>query len=238
MIDRFEALVRRALRVPPPPAPPAGSPQSTRIFRAARGFYIWRLIEWGLAQLGALGGVFVGLTATSFLPGFLEPYIERYVRPLEVFVLVFIVLGLLMTFLLILLDYRLRWYFVTDRSLRIREGTFRVREQTVSFANIQNVGVKQGPVQRLLGIADVEIRTAGGGEGESSSRGANMHRAVFRGVDNAGEIRDLIRNDLRRLRRDEQGQRATSELPTDQLLAASRRLAAAANDLRVSLENG
>ena len=231
MIDRLEELVRRALRVPPPPDPPAGSPGSTRVFRAARGFFVWRLIQWGLAQLGAFGGVLIGLTAGSFLPDFLAHYVELF----EGFALVLIALGLLATFLVILFDYRLRWYFVTDRSLRIREGIFQVREQTVSFANIQNVGVKQGPVQRLLGIADVEIRTAGGGEGDSSGQGANMHRAVFRGVDNAGEIRDLIRNDLRRLRQDGRGELVADEAPADQLLAASGRLAAAAHELRAAL---
>ncbi|HET7537279.1 MAG TPA: hypothetical protein VFJ90_12545, partial [Candidatus Didemnitutus sp.] len=34
------------------------------------------------------------------------------------------------------LDYEMRWYMVTDRSLRIRHGVWRVSESTMSFANI------------------------------------------------------------------------------------------------------
>ena len=64
----------------------------------------------------------------------------------------------------------------------------------MSFANLQQVEVKQGPVQRLLGLADVHVRSAGGGGGDEhkGKAGDSMHLAVFHGVDNADEIRDLI----------------------------------------------
>jgi uncharacterized membrane protein YdbT with pleckstrin-like domain len=111
------------------------------------------------------------------------------------------------TYALVRLDYELRWYIVTDRSLRIREGIARVREMTMTFANIQNVTIRQGPLQRLLGIADVRVRTAGGGAGESEGEHGqgkdertSMHIGYFRGVDNAQEIRELIFDRLRRLR--------------------------------------
>ena len=65
----------------------------------------------------------------------------------------------------------------------------------MTFANIQNLSVQQGPLQRLFGIADLRVRTAGGGEreGGANERGetTNMHLGYFRGVSNAGEIRDL-----------------------------------------------
>jgi uncharacterized membrane protein YdbT with pleckstrin-like domain len=105
------------------------------------------------------------------------------------------------SFLMIGLDYRYRWYMVTDTSLRIREGLLSVREQTMTFANIQNLSIRQGPLQRLFGIEDLRVRTAGGGEsasgGEEGSEAANMHLAYFRGVDNAAEIRDLIVHRMR-----------------------------------------
>ncbi len=61
------------------------------------------------------------------------------------------------------LDVELHWYIVTDRSLRIRTGLVRLQETTMSFANLQQVEVKQGPLQRLLGLADVHVQSAGGG---------------------------------------------------------------------------
>jgi hypothetical protein len=107
------------------------------------------------------------------------------------------------TYAAVRLDYELRWYAVTDRSLRIRTGLLNLQELTMSFANLQQVVVAQGPVQRLLGIADVRVQSAGGGGGEDHPKhksGDSMHAGNFRGVDNATEIRDLILERLRRFR--------------------------------------
>jgi membrane protein YdbS with pleckstrin-like domain len=101
------------------------------------------------------------------------------------------------------LNFEKRWYVVTDRSLRIREGVTTVREMTVNFANIQNISISQGPLQRALRIADLRVDTAGGGGGGSSrgkERSENLHTAWFRGIDNANEVRELIQQRLRRLK--------------------------------------
>ncbi len=95
------------------------------------------------------------------------------------------------------LEYELRWYMLSDRAIRIREGIVRVREQTMIFANIQQISVRQGPLQRFLGIGDVEVRTAGGGE---SGDGQDMHRGFFRGVADPEGIRDAIRGRVREYR--------------------------------------
>jgi membrane protein YdbS with pleckstrin-like domain len=252
MLERLFARVESLLKIPRQPDPPAGSPDSTRVFRAARGFYYRRLIEWGLAQWGAFLGIFFGLTASGFIPARLDQYIGGWIRMGEGVAITLFVVQLVLSLIAVKLGYRLRWYIVTDRSLRIREGIWKVREQTVSFANIQNVAVRQGPLQRALGIADVEIRTAGGGEGgDDSGKSDNLHRAVFRGVDNAAEIRDLIRRDLRRLKATreletppattdsdleaEPGRETGQETGETTILDASRQLADAARDLRAAL---
>jgi len=100
------------------------------------------------------------------------------------------------------LNFEKRWYVVTDRSLRIREGVTTVREMTVNFANIQNISISQGPLQRALRIADLRVDTAGGGGGSSQrkERSENLHTAWFRGIDNANEVRELIQQRLRRLK--------------------------------------
>ena len=99
------------------------------------------------------------------------------------------------------LDYTQRWYMVTDRSLRLRWGIMKIQETTMSFANLQQVTVKQGPLQRLLRLADVEVRSAGGGGGaQEQSQADSMHRSVFHAVENAHEIRDLIIARLTRFR--------------------------------------
>jgi uncharacterized membrane protein YdbT with pleckstrin-like domain len=97
----------------------------------------------------------------------------------------------------------MRWYIVTDRSLRIRTGVWNVRESTLTFANIQQITVGQGPLQRLLGIYDLEVKTAGGGGGGyhgHAARGESMHQGFFHGIDNAPEVRAMMLERLRHLR--------------------------------------
>lgn len=198
--DRLRARVARWLRVPPPPEAPAGSPHSVRRFRAAPGFYRYRLLSWGLKQVGAAWGLLMGLGFVRFAPE--EWFFTPWLRLAEVVGVAGFVLQLPFTAFLVGLDYRNRWYLVTDRSLRIREGVLRVREQTMSFANVQNLAIQQGPLQRLFGIADLRVRTAGGGgrsEGHEGTEHKDLHLGFLRGVDDAEGIRDLILARLRRL---------------------------------------
>ncbi len=152
-----------------------------------------------------------------------------------------------LTYAILRLDYEMRWYMVTDRSLRIRSGVWRVSEATMSFANIQQVLVSQGPLQRLLGLANVQVKSAGGGSGGHYDRqSADMHTGLFQNVTNAEEIRDLILERLRRFRQAGLGDpedkhsteraanaptRPAGSMPAEVLLAA-RELAAEARALR------
>lgn len=105
------------------------------------------------------------------------------------------------TFAATRLEYEQHWYIVTDRSLRIRTGLFSLQESTMSFANLQQVEVQQGPLQRVLGLANVRVQSAGGGATERPGHaGDSLHTGVFHGVENANEIRDLILERLRRFR--------------------------------------
>jgi membrane protein YdbS with pleckstrin-like domain len=166
----------------------------------------------------------------------------------EIAGLILYVLQLPITFLLARLDYDQRWYMVTDRSLRIRHGVWKISESTMSFANIQQVVVTQGPLQRLLGLSDVKVQSAGGGGGggdphEHHNRD-DMHLGLFHSVTNGSEIRDLILERLRRFREsglgDPEEKIAPAALSTPatvnpELLAAARELAAEARALRMSL---
>src|SRR6185295_13129153 len=98
-------------------------------------------------------------------------------------------------------DFEKRWYVVTNRSLRVREGVLSVREMTVTFANIQNISVSQGPLQRFFKIADLRVDTAGGGGAETAKHpGMNLHTAWFRGIENAEEVKALVLERLRGLK--------------------------------------
>jgi hypothetical protein len=147
------------------------------------------------------------------------------------------------------LDYEMRWYMVTDRSLRLRHGVWQISESTMSFANVQQVVVSQGPLQRLLGLADVKVKSAGGG-GDSGHHGRkagdDMHTGLFHSVTNATEIRDLIVERLRKFRQaglgdpDEKLNLAAPVLAmpdgSGAALSAAKELATEARALRATLD--
>ena len=251
MADGFlERKIVRLLRVPSRPEPPAGSPGSLRVFNAARGFYRYRLMQWAFKQLGTIIGLIAGLLFLDRIISGDPLMVKKLISLVELVGIGTFLAQLPITFLMIGLDYRYRWYMVTDTSLRIREGLLRIREQTMTYANIQNLSLRQGPVQRLFGIADLRVRTAGGGEKMGSSESelsdaANMHLGYFRGVDNAAEIRDLIMDRMRGLRDSGLGDPdevvvspSVEEIPSsgsDELLAAARELLAETRRLRVTI---
>jgi len=190
----------RLLRVPPTPEPPPGSPP--RVFRAAPNFFKLRLIRWGLTQLLAVFGLlwaiyFVSWVATTKTP---RAIVWLFTAG-EIFGWTAFIAQVVLGWIFVRLDFEMRWYMLSDRAIRIREGIATVREKTIALANVQNIAIRQGPLQRLLGIADVEVKTAGGGgsssEMEGKKHGEPMHVAYFRGVDNAAEIRDLVREGVR-----------------------------------------
>ena len=195
----WRGSVLRMLRVPPEPEPPHGSPP--RVFRAAPNFFKLRLLRWLMTQILALGGLLWALRFVAWMEAKGTPaWVILLMQIGEIFGWIAFAFEAVLGWTIVRLDYELRWYMLSDRAIRIREGITTIREKTIALANVQNIGIRQGPLQRALGIADVEVRTAGGGGGGSSNdleqtkgAGEPMHVAYFRGVANAEEIRDLIR---------------------------------------------
>ena len=311
MFEWMRSQALRLLRVPPDPAPPTGAAGSLRVFRGGANLYKFRVIRWGLAQLGAVAGIVFSLgfldrleneydevrrappaqapvtppapaasaappspAATDLAPtappepakskSKLSPAAKKRARsglarmverwPAWIFPLLTLLefAGIALfaaqvpfTYAVVRLDYDLRWYMVTDRSLRIRTGITTVQESTMSFANVQQVVVSQGPLQRLLGIADVRVQSAGGGgDAHEAAAGDSLHTGVFHGVDNAHEIRDLILERLRQFRAPGLGDPDESpaapaavgpEPPANDALSAARAVLAEARALRLAV---
>jgi membrane protein YdbS with pleckstrin-like domain len=203
MYKNFRDVCERWLKIPHDPVAPPGDQASTRVFRAAANYYKYLLALWGI-KVAVVVFFLVSLiiipivvvTLSSLHGGSSWPAVFSIV-PL---VLLVSFAGISVFSLAVLrLEFEKRWYIVTDRSLRIREGVVAVREMTVNFANIQNISISQGPLQRMLGIADLRVDTAGGGGAVSTphQKVENLHTAWFRGIDNADEVRLVIQDRLR-----------------------------------------
>src|SRR5882762_1577941 len=203
MYNAFRRISERLLRIPPQPGSPPGDESSTRLFRAAPNYFKYLVLLWAmqtgafLLPLLAVATVFVAVSYSVEKQSFRGAPI---IVGIFLIVLVLVLLQRLFRLAILRLDYEKRWYVVTDRSLRVREGVVGVQEMTVTFANIQNISISQGPIQRLLRVADLRVDTAGGG-GEMGHHGHHdLHTAWFRGIDNADEVRGLIQERLRHLK--------------------------------------
>ena len=196
-------VVLRVFRVPPTPEPPPGAPP--RVFRAGESYLTFRRVVWLVTHIVAAVGLGVAAGVIYAARERLPPLLLTIFEVGEVLAWIGFLLQLPFSWAVLHLDFEQRWYMVSDRAIRIREGITTVREKTVALANIQNISIRQGPLQRLLAIADVEVTTAGGGagvaaHGKQHQVGEPMHVAYFRGVDNAAEIRDLVAEGVRRQR--------------------------------------
>jgi membrane protein YdbS with pleckstrin-like domain len=183
------ATVVSWFRVPadPPTLPLAGEP--VRSIRPAEGYLRYlKFLFWVALIPGDVVPIALWIAVSLAMPvlGVI----------LAVPALALVVLPDVIAYVGIHLRYDTTWYVLTDRSLRIRRGILDIHETTISFENVQNVEVRQGPLQRYFGIADVLVTTAGGGvashgkHGQTSSLGA--HVGLLQGLDDADAVRNQI----------------------------------------------
>ena len=195
---RVKDVVLRLARVPAEPHVPEGAEESVRVFNAGRKYFVLRLILWGLGNAVAAVGLFV-VFGFSFVPR-LPPLVRTIWLAVDVGAAGLFLASIPITYFLQRLNYEMRWYIVTDRSLRIRSGVVWLQEMTMTFANIQEVRVNANPIEQWLGLANVEVRSAGGGDSSAHGMPSSGHVGKFEGVDNAEAIRDLIVERLRAYR--------------------------------------
>lgn len=196
LYDSVKGTLLELLRAPHgPPEAPVGSPDSVQIFRASPRFLRMRVL---LHFLSITPAIFIEL-ALVFAERTLElPGATAYA---SVVALVLTAAVALLRYFLIRLDYDMRYYVVTDRCVRIRRGALTVQESTYTFANVQNLAIRQGPLERLFDISNLHIETAGGGLAAQADQNAPAaHQAVLAGIDNAPEVRDRIRGLLKAYR--------------------------------------
>jgi len=232
MYALLKGLVLALFKAPTePPPPPAGAHASVEVFRASPRFLAYRML--GLV----IGAGIVVLAAVAFAIAALASGEGELLLGSGLLVAIGgSALGL--AYFLIHLDYDLRYYVFTDRSLRVREGAWTVQEKTLTYANVQNLHIHQGPLQRLFGIRDLRVDTAGGGgmmkDGKTMGKG---HNVTVAGVENARELRDRVLVHMRTAGTgsglgDPDDETAGAGLADPAVLAALRAVAAEARALR------
>lgn len=185
MYEFVKETVLRLFRAPSgPPEAPTGQHADVRIVRASPSFLRYRMLTvYFTAFFIALGVLGTGIVGFAAPPVWIATAL----------LVVLFVPSLLLSYFSTRVDYDLRYYVLTDRSVRVREGAWNVQEKTITFANVQNVRVEQGPLERLFGFSNVRIDTAGGGVVQAGKHAVAMpHGVTLSGLEQAGEIRDAI----------------------------------------------
>lgn len=175
-------------RVPaqPPSLPTLTATGVVQSFRPSTAFLRYLKFQFWIALLV----IDLILTAVWIAIFVASPWIGLLITPIA---LAIIIVPDIVAYIAIHLRYDTTWYVISDRSLRIRRGIWVIRETTLTYENIQNVKVVQGPLERYFGIANVIVETAGGGGGGDAAHGTQgSHVGMIEGVDNAAKIRELI----------------------------------------------
>lgn len=184
-------VLARWFRVPqnPPTLPiaPGGFAES---FRPAPEFLRYLKFWFWIALLPPDVAIFIGWAAiAAFIP-----WLGAVLLPVALF---WAVAPDIVAYVALHLRYDTTWYVMTDRSLRIRRGIWSIHETTITFENVQNVRITQGPLQRAFGISTLVVETAGGGAERGKGQPAAGHSGIIEGITDAERWRDLI---LARLR--------------------------------------
>ena len=189
------AVLARFFKVPEkPPALLAIGGEAIQSFRPSPRFLDYLKLQFWILLL-----LIDGALAVAWLVILLrKPLVAILLGPVF---LVIMVLPDIVAYVALRLRYDTTWYVMSGRSLRIRRGIWIIRETTITFENVQNIEMKQGPLQRYFGIADLTVQTAGGGGAQASEGQTNPHVGLIEGVADAKEIRDVIMTRVRRSRR-------------------------------------
>lgn len=185
-------------RVPQaPPTLPATRGESIRSFRPSEGWLRMRKFQFWIGL-----SVIDGLLLVGWLVLFFNERTVALVLALPW--LAVMVLPDIVAYIAIHLRYDTTWYVLSDRSVRIRRGVWTIEEKTFTFQNVQNVELRQGPLQRYFGVADLVIQTAGGGGaaagGKKGHVGFTAHEGRIEGMHDAEQIRELIMGKVRAAR--------------------------------------
>lgn len=179
------SMLTKWFRVPrQPPTLPAADDSVITSFRPSDNYLRYlKVFFW----IGCLA-IDVLLVILWIVIAIAAPLIGILITPL---MLIVMFIPDIVAFVAIHLKFDTTWYVLSDRSMRIRRGIWIIHETTITFENIQNVRLTQGPIERYFGFANLVVETAGGGSAEGEVHG-QAHQGIMVGLANASEVRDRI----------------------------------------------
>lgn len=141
-------------------------------------------ILWSLNYLAAFIITFMIFYAFEALMGSWDAFISEFLLQLA-FVAIFAAFVFLYY---IELKYKGYYYMITDTEIVFRKGIFNTVKTVVPFKEIQNLNISKSILERVLGISNLRIETAGSNIVESE--------VVIPGVENEDELSGMIRKKI------------------------------------------
>jgi membrane protein YdbS with pleckstrin-like domain len=193
VIDVLVAVLGPILKVTPAPPPVPEGATGVKVFRSSERYLSYRYLLTVLTFLPMLLPVLAAAVALQVAAA--HDRVPQWIAlGIPLLYLSFLAFSAALSLVSIRLDYDFHSYVATDRSLRIRQGIWEQVEATLTYANVQNVRVTQGPLERFFGIASVVVDTAGGAGKQAS---AQEPRGLIRGIEDAAALRDRIMERMR-----------------------------------------
>ena len=81
---------------------------------------------------------------------------------MDIILLIIIFLQLANTFIYPTLEYRQWSYYIDKDKVEFSHGIYIIKRTLIPTVRIQHLNISQGPINRSLGLSDINITTAGG----------------------------------------------------------------------------
>lgn len=185
---------------------PPHLPEGSSLVRALKPSERWLAYRYLQTLFGALSHfIGVGVAAVALIVSLGAPGVA-----LAVLLLGFEAFTIGFALVTTRVDFELRHYLVGDRSLRVAQGAWKREEVTLSYANVQNLEVNQGPLERVFGFKSLTISTAGA---DTTPGMEHSHLVTLVGLEQADEVRELILGMLKQHRDSGLGEAHPAQLP-------------------------
>lgn len=143
--------------------------------------------EWWTGELVkiALGSLFIPMIGTLWLGGISSDILSKTLGLRSSFFYIWLIV--LIIYILSSLIKLFLWkgnyeYKFTDQYIYMKEGIISVSEKNLPYNSIQDVSVKQGIVDRIFGVADVNIENASAGANISPLMQGRNQKYISNGI--------------------------------------------------------
>lgn len=176
-------------RVPAgPPVLPVEAREGLRIFHPSPRYLVYmKLFFWVFFVLSdvAIAAVWIAIYLVFPLAGWL----------LLLPALLVAIVPDIIAYVAIHLRYDTIWYGLSDRGLYIRRGIVVISEHAITLDNIQNISLRRGPLEQLLGLSTVVVETAAtSGQHEGT---ATSSQSVMVGLGDAKTVQEVLTQRIR-----------------------------------------